>query len=174
MDYEPLYKMESHGGDGWFGIDIQVAAKNLPDLKEEQSQGIRIASSKAVKLIESAIRGEIKSRDPETATEKENNRKLISQVFDTPIFVEEIPNGYCGDWCCAHLPWFIVTTKVGRFTIGWRKRVVSIDWNETVNTETSDVIFKDENVTKGYKSIHAWSIEDARQYVAMIMLSTVV
>lgn len=165
-DYKTLHESESYGTDGQFALKIQVAATKLPDLKSKE---IRMAVYKAQELISSVVRGEIKKADPKTAIATLNNRRLVDDVFDGPIFVEEIPNGYCKDWCCQHLPWFVVTTCVGRFAIGWRKRVISIDWSETVGTASYDTLFPNEDTTKGTSYIHAWSIEDAKRYVDEIV-----
>jgi hypothetical protein len=83
--------------------------------------------------------------------------------------VEEIPNGYCNRYCCAHLPWYIVTTRLGRIKIGWRKSVINIDWAETQGTKTSEELFQSENVTKDTRGIHAWGYEKARAYVGAII-----
>ena len=170
MDYVKLYEMESYGGYGGFGIKILVAADNLPDLQQLE---IGRASDSATRLITNAVRGAIKANDPKTPLATKHNRKIIDEVFTSPIFIEEIENGYCKDWCCAHLPWFIVTTTAGRFVIGWRKRVISIDWSETIGTETAEAIFANEEVTKGDKSIHAWSVEDAKRYVNTILSTAI-
>ena len=90
-----------------------------------------------------------------------------------PIYIEEIPNGYCNRACCRHLPWFIVTTTVGRIKIGWRKRVIEIDWSDTKGTAEAETLFAAEDVTKGTRYIHAWSVEKAKSYVAAIMSSRV-
>ena len=168
MEYVTIHKSESHGSNGAFGIEIRVAASKLPDLKQTE---IWSATRRAAENIEAVVCAAIKADDPKTAIQTTDNRKLVDDLFFSPIFVEEIGNGYCKDWCCAHLPWFIVTTEIGRFTIGWRKRVISIDWSETVGTKNPAELFSDEDVTKGTKSIHAWSVEDARRYVDSIMLS---
>ena len=95
----------------------------------------------------------------------------ILALFPGTPFVEEIPNGYCSQYCCKHLPWFIVTTQVGRVKIGWRKRVIQIDWSETRNTKNSEELFAKEDVTKEAKMIHAWSYEDAKRYLEAIIAS---
>ena len=64
------------------------------------------------------------------------------------IFVEEIPNGYCNEPCCSRLPWFIVTTPVGHIKIGWRKRVINIDWTNTLQKKNGHELFPNEDVTK--------------------------
>jgi hypothetical protein len=170
MKYVTLHKEESFGFNGYLGIEIKIAASNLPDLEQDQ---IRSATRSASEKVVSAVRLAIKAADPTTSTKTAENKKLISDVFSSMIFVDEIENGYCNDWCCSHLPWFIVTTEIGRFTIGWRKRVISIDWSQTVGTKTAEELFADEDVTKGEKSIHAWSVEKAKSYIDKIIDETV-
>jgi len=71
--------------------------------------------------------------------------------------------------CCRHIPWFEVTTRVGVFIIGWRKSVISIDWEGTVGTKNAEELFPTEDVTKNGKSIHAWSYAKAKEYVTTII-----
>jgi hypothetical protein len=167
MEYKQLCASESYCSIGGFGLKILVAADNLPNLDQDT---IRHAVYEAGDKILSEIKAIIKQNDPETANEIKENRNIV-KLFPEPVFVEEIPNVYCSSWCCRHLPWFVVTTLVGRIKIGWRKRVINIDWSETVGTESSDDLFADEDVTKGNKYIHAWSIEKARQYIETIITS---
>jgi hypothetical protein len=166
MDYVTLHKVETFGGGGSFGLEIKVAAPKLPDLGRNE---IRQAAYAASDSIIAAVRKEIKAADPKTVAQTEDNRRLVDEVFPAKIFVDEIPNQYCGDWCCAHLPWFIVTTEIGRFTIGRRKRVISIDWGDTLVSKGSHVLFPDEDVTKGDTYIHAWEVDAAKRYIAVLL-----
>lgn len=166
MEYVTAHKQEGHGRYN-FGIEIKIASDTLPDLKQKE---IYSAVYTAVENIKGEIHAAMIKKDPKTAEETAENKKLAG-IFPNPVFVEEIPNGYCSDWCCRHLPWFIVTTSVGRFKIGWRKHVINIDWNETVNTGNSSDLFQDEDVTKGHKNIHAWGIEKAVGYIDRIIQS---
>jgi hypothetical protein len=52
-------------------------------------------------------------------------------------------------------PW---NARVG---IGWRKRVIEINWRDT----GIQTIVTEENVTKDYHLVHAWTIEDALKYL---------
>ena len=61
--------------------------------------------------------------------------------------------------------------QIGRFKIGWRKRAILLDWSETVGTKTSEELFKDEDVTKDTRMIHAWSLEHAKRYIESIVAS---
>lgn len=71
--------------------------------------------------------------------------------------------------------WLIVTTKVGHIKIGWRKRVINIDWSKTTNKTPGDELFKEEETTKGggYEDnkcyVHAWSLEKAKEYLKKIV-----
>ena len=163
--YRLLTSIESAGQYGVFGIRILVATE-LQDLDQE---AIRYAGYRATDGITAAIMQAVVGENPEAQEHRRKEREDLLGLFDQPIYSEEIPNGYCSQWCCKHLPWFVVTTTVGRFRIGWRKRVISIDWSDTVVTKTAEELFPAENVTKDGRLIHAWSLEDARRYIAAVM-----
>lgn len=112
---------------------------------------------------------------PTPSVESEANRESepserdrLVGLFRDPIFVEAIPNGYCGPSCFPDRPWFIVTTRAGRIKIGWRKRVIAIDWSDSTITATAEELFPCENVTKDGRLIHAWGYDKAREYVASL------
>lgn len=63
-------------------------------------------------------------------------------------------------------PWFYVDTMVGRFLIGWRKRVINIDWSNT--KKDLSTLFEDVQDTKGPDHIHAYSPEKASEYLCRI------
>ena len=164
-----LYKSASCGNYGDFAIEIRVAATKLPDLGHET---INFAAYHAAKQVHDAIMTEVIRNDPQSQAYAADQRDLFLGLFkDTAIYVEEIPNGYCPDWCCKHLPWFIVTTTVGRIKIGSRKHVIAIDWSDTRGTKTAEELFKAEDVTKDTRMIHAWHIEKAQSYITAILQS---
>jgi len=164
--YTLLYSSEEFGNQGAFGIKILVAADKLPDLK---SDAIRDALYTAVGLVSSEIKAAIIELNPEEKEFTEKEREQLLSVFPEHIFYEAIPNGYCSDWCCRHKPWYIVTTKVGHFKIGWRKRVIEIDWSKIRNPQKAKDLFPAEDVTKGDYYIHAWSVKDAKKYIDKIL-----
>lgn len=86
----------------------------------------------------------------------------------SPVYVREIDNKYCGPKCCPHRVWLLVTTRLGVIEIGWRKRVIVIDWSASDVTKTAAELFADEDVTKGVRMIHAWSYEKATEYLTKI------
>ena len=62
----------------------------------------------------------------------------------------------------------MVTTQKGRIKLGWRKRVINIDWSESDIDLDGNEIFKDERVTTGDKYVHAWSYEKAIEYLTKL------
>lgn len=70
----------------------------------------------------------------------------------------EIKNGYSSS---REDPWYLVQTKWGMITIGWRKRVISIDWSKTPVRK----IVTEHDVTKEDYLVHAYSYADAAVYM---------
>lgn len=93
--------------------------------------------------------------------------QIMESVYDTGLTFEFLPNGYCSSLSWAHKPWFLCHTPDGDIEIGWRKRVISIEWKD--NFKPFDMnIFADEDVTKWDNGIHAWKIEKAREYLKRV------
>lgn len=96
--------------------------------------------------------------------------KEFREVFKTAGFnfvcLHHLPNEYCPCDKCA--PWFRVKTEIGAITIGWRKRVINIDWSEIDSDKDIISLFRGENVTKGNYSIHAWGWDKATEYLSKI------
>jgi hypothetical protein len=77
-----------------------------------------------------------------------------------------IPNGYCPCDVCP--PWYTVQVgEITPFKIGWRKRVIQIDW-ETSNKGLNH-LFEGEDVTKSSSYIHAWGAAKASEYLSKIL-----
>lgn len=150
-------------GSHFTGVRVYVA------VDEKISEDTEWAIQRKAEEISELIREEQIRRDPNSAERAARERNEILSCFDEPIFAETIPNGYCSQYCCRHLPWFIITTKVGRIKIGWRKRVIEIDWSDSAVKATAEELFPDEDVTKYDHLVHAWSVEKARQYVDRIV-----
>lgn len=167
LEYQQVYAEESFGTHGGFGLKIMMATTKPVEMETDL---IRDGLYSVAKIIKSAVMLTVIENDPESHKQTSANCKILL-AFPDKIFVEEVPNGYCSDYCCKHLPWFVVTTVVGRFRIGRRKRVIQIEWDETVKTKSAPDLFKDEDVTKGEKMIHAWSVNDAKRYIEAIIAS---
>ncbi len=162
-EYKKVYYQESSGEHGTIGLQIFIASTE-PYSENAKLQQVLYNAGDAIReeLIAISI-----ANDPSSKQAAEKERQEIIALFDEPIFVEEIPNGYCSRSCCRHLPWFVVTTTVGRFTIGWRKSVISIEWKNFKSLP--DILFPEENVTMGPCYIHAYGYEKAKQYIKTII-----
>lgn len=75
---------------------------------------------------------------------------------DDPRFYEE----------CPRCVWWFLKTDIGWIEIGWRKRVLAIDWSET----PLRAVVTDDDVTKDECSVHAYSVSKALEYLEKLML----
>lgn len=86
---------------------------------------------------------------------------------------ELLPNGYCHKDCCSHIPWFLFHTIDGDIIMGWRKRVISIEWQENYKSFDMNELFGTENTTKWEKGekrgIHAWNTDKAYEYLNKVL-----
>lgn len=65
-------------------------------------------------------------------------------------------------------PWFVVGTPFGDLTIGWRKRVLSIEWPKEVAIDWGT---DGKETTNGEGYIHAWGYPKAREYLQKIRVA---
>ena len=101
-------------------------------------------------------------------------RQLMSIVYkDTDYTFDLIPNGYCSRECCSHIPWFLFHTIDGDIIMGWRKRVISIEWQKNYKPFDMEELFGTEDVTKweedGKRGIHAWGKDKAYEYLKKVL-----
>ena len=93
--------------------------------------------------------------------------QIMELIYEDGLTFDLLPNGYCNQPCYAHKPWFLCHTPDGDIKIGWRKRVISIEWKE--NFKPFDMsIFDSENVTKWERGIHAWGKNKAYEYIKKV------
>lgn len=62
-------------------------------------------------------------------------------------------------------PWWLINTAHGVIRVGWRKRVVEIDWTQTglkINLRVTD------QVTQTESMIHAWCYGDVVRYLGLL------
>jgi hypothetical protein len=79
----------------------------------------------------------------------------------------ELANGYwpdSPDYDDVRTPWWLAQTSVGLIRIGWRKRVIEIDWSATGN----EVSVTDDDVTKWLTMVHAYSTAKAVEYLTKL------
>jgi len=61
-------------------------------------------------------------------------------------------------------PWWRITTEFGAVVVGWRKRVIAIDWSETNRRG----IVTTDDTTKDTHMVHAWNLGNAVTYMKAI------
>ena len=83
--------------------------------------------------------------------------------------IKPLPDGY-GSVVVGEPPhrpgtyWWFVKTVAGWIEVGWRKRVIVIDWSDTrIRT-----VITEDNVTKGLDHVHAYSELDAAKYLTAL------
>jgi hypothetical protein len=65
-------------------------------------------------------------------------------------------------------PWFIIESKWGPIRIGWRKRVINIDWSDSSIKTDGTVLFKevcDKGITCWETGIHAYGKDKAVEHL---------
>lgn len=161
LTYKEAYKHEAWGTPT-IGVKILVSCDH--EITDDEKRVLRQADD----MIFAALEKQHFLKDEESKVYAKEAKEKILGLFEGPIFVEEIPNGYCSRACCINYPWFVVTTKIGHVKIGWRKRVIEIDWSKTVVKPSAEQLFPNENVTKMGHSIHAWGYEKAKEYLDIL------
>lgn len=64
-------------------------------------------------------------------------------------------------------PWWLIKTRYGLIKIGWRKRVIKIDWSDT----KLEKIITADDVTKDKSRVHAWTYTKALEYLIELSVS---
>ncbi len=175
--YIDLWSEVQSGGSESFGVKISVSHPIMEkmekrDLPENVRNDIFNAGFTAMVAVKDAILLAQYQLDPDIEVLNSQNKKDLSALF-TPssIYVETVPNGYSTIPFYAARPWYVVTTHRGHIKVGWRKRVLNIDWSKSNVKATAHEMFPSEEVTKGEKYIHAWSMAKAQEYVNKILIT---
>ena len=92
---------------------------------------------------------------------------IMEYIYKDELTFDIIPNEYSSEAYFARKPWFVCHTPDGDIKIGWRKRVISIEWQD--NFKPFDMsIFDSEDVTKWNRGIHAWGENKAYEYISKV------
>jgi hypothetical protein len=169
LKYEVIATHEHHGLNTQ-GCRILLAINR--DISDDENYFI---SQKCAEILD-LIRKNTLLSDPKFIQELKDEKEYLLECFGSrDIYVKEIPNEYSPS--SYYNPWFIVTTNKGPIKIGWRKRVINIDWSESDVTQLGRELFTGEQYTTGtydYESvryIHAAGYEKAKEYLNKILSS---
>lgn len=95
---------------------------------------------------------------------EERARALFLLAGIDIVRIHELLNQYWRSNDSPRGPWWLAETRHGTIRIGWRKRVISIDWE---GTKLREIITEDE-VTKEPHLVHAWSYLKALEYLSLL------
>lgn len=99
---------------------------------------------------------------------------FIRMAYEKPLSLKRLPNGYCGDHpekceICAARPWWEIEFEgVGPVVVGWRKRVIVIDWSKTGRQLMPKMVTEDD-VTKNAVLVHAYGYGKAIMYLQQVL-----
>lgn len=162
LQYTEVHSHEVYGAKS---LGVKIAVHVSVPLSEDDIWAIRRVGEQVMKIIHTA---EVKA-DPEAVRIGKEETASLLACFPCPTTHTELPNGYCSQPCCILKPWLKVQTHKGTIVIGWRKRVINIDWKDSNITGSADDLFPAEDVTKVDKLIHAWGYEKAKEYLAKLL-----
>ena len=163
---ETICRYQTSGYEGVPPMDVEIVAEVGRELTDKDKSNMRRRLDDIVRDLES----EAIANDPQEKRKGELEQNELLALFGKhKIYWEQIPNEYCGEPCCQHKHWLIVTTEMGRIKVGWRKRVIVIDWEDSDLQADAQTIFPDEDVTKADKMIHAWGLEKAQEYIDTLL-----
>lgn len=148
-------------------VDIQIGISR--PLTEKESYWLIDQAEK----IRNKLRENTCTNDPDIKDDIQGQREAIEECFpdNMLIYVKSIPNEYDG----SIFPWYLITTPKGPIKIGWRKRVIVIDWQESDIKESAEDLFSNEEFSPGYKPtmydklIHAWGYDKAKEYLDILL-----
>lgn len=99
-------------------------------------------------------------------SEREYFKTVFEEAGFSQILLKTTINEYWNN--NKYGPWFLVTTEIGIFKIGWRKRVINIEWPKNKINPDYLSLFDYVKDTKDSSHIHAWKREQAVEYLKKI------
>ena len=75
------------------------------------------------------------------------------------------PDAYVEERACS--PWWLAETQFGNIEVGWRKRVISINW-ESTRVEAKVLQEAEEWITHGPYMVHAYGYAKAVEYLTLL------
>lgn len=147
------------------GLEAEIRLKLDRELTAEEESEAR----KLLEQLTQKINNNTFINSEEFKKQIEEEQKNLLDCFECPIYFKKISNQYGG-----LNPWYEVTTIKGIIVIGWRKRVINIDWSDSDITGVGREIFAGEETTGAYEYqnehyIHAWSYEKAKEYITKLL-----
>jgi hypothetical protein len=165
-EYKMLAGSETYGKHPE-GVRIMVA------LSREFTTEDQVNAMRCIHTLNKQLRRETVRLDPQTEKDVAFQRGKFEAAFMeagfSVVYMEPAPNEYFGDDAEAlSSPWYVVTTPRGHIKVGWRKRVIVLDWERSEIQASAHQLFPQEDVTKGDRMIHCWTYEKLAQYLTAL------
>lgn len=106
-------------------------------------------------------------RDRMRRETRDESTSILTLAGLRPERMWELANGYwpnAPDYDDVRRPWWLAKTSLGLIRIGWRKRVLEIEWEAT----DLRVVVTEDDVTKSKTMVHAWSSAKAVEYLTRL------
>lgn len=167
---ELLSMMNSMSSDHSFKSEILLDSNKFNELDEDAQNNIQWVASQSIERLRNEIDAEWAKIHKKEKREK--NIHALTDLFKKagfdPIYVKVIENQYSSSPYYYENPWLKVTTTKGLITIGWRKRVINLDWSESDIDAVAKDLFSQESTTQGDKYIHCWGEKKAIEYLTKL------
>ena len=159
---------ESYGGNHSCHLKVMINSNKYDALTEETQNDLGYEATKFIEAMRNRI--ELEYAKQHYQKERQENIEKMKELFHKAgfelVYSTIIDNQYSSHPVYYPSPWLEVTTAKGPIIIGWRKRVINIDWSKSDITQSAEDLFPKEDVTKGDQSIHAWGYEKAVDYLS--------
>lgn len=116
------------------------------------------------------IQDKLMSKDSMLLKMFEDEIEDMKNIFNgKAINTEQIENQYSNLGCLKFRKWLKATTRKGIIVVGYRARVINIDWSRSDIKKTAYDLFPNEDATKGDYYIRARSIDKAKEYIDILL-----
>lgn len=163
--------IESYGDNGSFKAEVNIDSEKYDALTEEAQMRVSFKAQDGVDAIMHMIEMEWAKafKHANRAAHAMSLEKLFTDAGFGVVHVKIIDNQYSDNACYYANPWIIVTTTLGPITLGWRKRVINLDWSESDISADGRELFKQESTTSSERYVHCWGEDKAVEYLRKLL-----
>lgn len=137
----------------------------------DHPEAVRAAAASAFEVLRPfAVQATLTAENPPFNEFPKDTAASLFTLANIPVReLIELPNNYWPKTIENHLlrnssPWWLADTEFGLIEIGYRKRVMNIDWSRT----KARVVVTEDDVTKNKMMVHAYSIVKAVDYLTVL------
>jgi len=174
-DTKTVRSIESWGHNGSQGYNhffgsVQVKCEEFDELSDEEKKNI---SHKVSQYLESLHEEIMKAHKRQTnPAARINYAEKLASIFETAGFevpyLKIVDNEYSNSYHYYDQPWVTLYTDKGPIKVGWRKRVIHLEWDQLHINMYADEIFPKEKTTKGPYHIHCWGEDKLSEYAKQL------